>query len=134
MGKDKEHYPSHEYLFDDKVLDPDRPEFLMYSDTPRGKLLVGYMFFTRTNEEKGPQPGGALTAWHYHPWQPQGRCLLKGLLPVGRPDASGQCAEGVLVMRSPEMMHVWFVDHPLGPFAGHRPTRSPHQLGVPTHQ
>src|SRR5436305_5731561 len=44
---DREHYVKREFAFDDKILDPDRPEFLMYRDTPRGKLLMGFMFFTR---------------------------------------------------------------------------------------
>ena len=51
---------------------PDRPEFLMYRDTPSGKLLMGFMFFTRTLEERGPQPGGSLAPWHFHPWGTRG--------------------------------------------------------------
>jgi uncharacterized membrane protein len=117
MWKDLEHYPNPEFLFDDVILDANKPEFLMYSDTPEGKLLVGYMFYARTLDEKGPQPGGSLTSWHYHPWGPEGRCAVNDLLPVGRPDENGECAEGNLVMKSPEMMHVWLLDHRLGPFA-----------------
>ncbi len=117
MTKAPGHYPNREFLFDDRILDPDRPEYLMYRDTPRGKLLMGYMFFTREAEESGPQPGGPLFMWHSHPWGPDGRCLERGILPVGMPDENGKCATGTLAMRSPEMLHVWFVDHPLGPFA-----------------
>jgi uncharacterized membrane protein len=111
------HYPNREFLFDDRILDPDRPEYLMYRETPRGKLLMGYMFFTRTLDERGPDLGGPLAMWHAHPWGPDGRCLENGIFPVSMPDENGECPGGTLAMRSPEMLHVWFVDHPLGPFA-----------------
>jgi uncharacterized membrane protein len=114
---DQEHYLKRDFVFDDKILDPDRPEFLMYRDTPHGKLLMGFMFFTRTLEERGPQPGGSLANWHFHPWGPRGYCAEGGILPVSRPDYQGHCAQGVRVLRSAEMLHVWFVEHPLGPFA-----------------
>jgi len=114
---DTEHYVKHEFVFDDKILDPDRPEFLMYRKTPRGNLLLGFMFFTRSLEEHGPQPGGSLAPWHYHPWNGRGYCAEGGVLPFSRPDGHGQCAEGEHVSRSAEMLHVWFVDHPLGPYA-----------------
>ena len=114
---DREHYQKREFLFDDRILDPDRPEFLMYRATPRGKLLVGFMYFTRSLEEQGPQPGGSLAPWHYHPWNGRGYCAEGGILPVSRPDGQGRCPKGEHVSRSAEMLHVWFVDHPLGPFA-----------------
>ena len=117
MWKNPNHYPNREFLFDDDILDPDRPEYLMYFDTPEGKLLVGVMYYARTPTEKGPTLGGSLARWHYHPWAPKGRCAVKGLLPVGDPDENGNCAEGEKVLRSPEMLHVWFIEHPLGRFA-----------------
>src|SRR4029450_6891730 len=114
---DREHYFKREFVFDDAILDPDRPEFLMYRDTPQGKLLIGFMFFARTPEEHGPQPRGSLASWHFHPWNGRGYCAERGILPVSRPDDRGGCAQGVRVNRSAEMLPVWFVDHPLGPFA-----------------
>lgn len=117
MWKDRAHYQNEEFIFDDTILDPDRPEFLMYLDAPEGKVLLGFMYFTRSLEEKGPELGGPLARWHFHPWAPRGMCAVKGILPVGRPDEEGRCAEGELVMRSAEMLHVYFVDHPLGRFA-----------------
>lgn len=117
LWKDRAHYYNEEFIFDDALLDPERPEFLMYLDSPQGKVLLGYMFLVRSADEKGPELGGPLARWHFHPWAPEGRCLIEGLLPVGRPDENGECAEGDLVMRSAEMLHVYFVDHPLGTFA-----------------
>jgi uncharacterized membrane protein len=114
---DREHFYNREFLFDDKILDPDRPEFLMYMDTPRGKLLTGYMYYARELGEKGPTPGGTITTWHLHDWAPRGYCAERGLLVVARPDPPGQCATGTFVTKSGEMLHVFFIDHPLGPYA-----------------
>jgi uncharacterized membrane protein len=109
------HFPNLTNMFDDVILDPDRPEWLIFNDSPDGKVLTGFMYFTRKLEEVGPTPGGALTQWHYHPY-PVPRCAIQGLWTVARTDEQGQCAEGVPVSRTPEMLHVWFVDHPLGRF------------------
>ena len=109
------HYVSPKNSFDDKLLDPDYPEYLMYYDTPLGKKLFGFMYFVRTPDEIGPQVGGPLTLWHYHEWS-DGRCLIGGLLKSAK-DENGNCIEGDLTYKSPQMLHVWFVDHPKGPFA-----------------
>jgi hypothetical protein len=112
---DETHYNNIDFLFDDRVLDPDRPEYLMYYDTPKGKVLAGFMFVPRSNTEEGPQIGGNLTRWHYHTW-PRPICLVKGILDTG-PVKDGTCETGSPSTRSPEMMHVWLLDHPQGPFA-----------------
>jgi uncharacterized membrane protein len=112
----RDHHPNRENMFDDVILDPERPEWLIYQDLPDGgKVLVGFMFFTRALMDVGPTPAGPLAQWHYHPYE-RPRCAIEGLWTVGDPDANGQCAEGVPVTRTPEMFHVWFVDHPLGRF------------------
>ena len=54
MFADSEHYVNREYALDDRVLDPDRPEFLMYYETPRGPKLAGFMVLTRGPEDPGP--------------------------------------------------------------------------------
>ena len=77
--------------------------------------LAGLMFYTRRSDERGPQVGGPLTRWHYHVWASP-NCLVDGLLSVGSP-RDGRCARGEPAHRSPEMLHVWFLDHPEGPFA-----------------
>jgi uncharacterized membrane protein len=76
---------------------------------------MALMFFTRTLEEVGPTPAGALAEWHYHNYNDV-RCAIKGLWTVAKADDNGQCAEGIPVTRTPEMLHVWFIDHPLGRF------------------
>jgi uncharacterized membrane protein len=111
------HYPSLRNMFDGVILDPERPEWLIYNDTPDGgKVLVGFMFFTNKLEDVGPTPAGALAQWHFHPY-PRPRCAVEGIWTVSRPDENGRCAEGVPVNRTPEMFHVWFIDHPLGRFS-----------------
>lgn len=113
---DEAHYVNEDYMSDDVLLDPQRPEFLMYYDAPRGgKALVGFMFYVRQPEERGPQIGGALTVWHYHVWS-LARCF-DGVVPTGLMEREGVCARGAPVHRSPEMLHVWLLDHPEGPFA-----------------
>jgi len=113
---DRRHYYNESFVFDDALLDPERPEFLMYYGTPEGQKLAGYMFYARRPDERGPQFGGPLTVWHYHVWT-QTMCLLRGLLSVGEADEDGRCVRGVPTHRSPEMIHVWFFDHPGGRYA-----------------
>lgn len=113
---DRRHYANEAFIMDDHILDPERPEFLMYYGTPQGKQLAGLMFYTRSPREIGPQPGGPLTLWHYHVWSHKS-CLLRGLLITGLPDEHGACERGIPTHRSPEMIHIWLVDHPLGPFS-----------------
>ena len=116
LFSDTVHFVNEEYVVDDAILDPERPEFLMYYKTDKGRALVGYMFLARTPTEWGPQVGGPLTLWHYHVWSEPG-CMVGGLFAVSKPDAQGRCARGWPSSRTPEMIHVWLVDHPEGPFS-----------------
>ncbi len=109
------HYVNEEYVFDDAVLDPERPEFLMYYDTPAGKKFTGYMFLINEPFARGPQIGGPLTLWHYHIFSDD-LCFEGGLIIVGLPE-NRKCARGVPQRRSPEMLHVWLIDHPAGEFS-----------------
>lgn len=113
---DEAHYVNRKFLFDDGLLDPTRPEFLMYYDTSLGKRLVGFMFYVKRARAHGPQVGGPLTTWHFHVWSSP-HCFIGGLHAIGVPNAKGACERGRPASRSPEMLHVWLVDHPSGPFA-----------------
>lgn len=125
LRNDGRHYHKEEYVFDDVVLDPERPEFLMYYDTPQGKRLVGFMFYVAESMDRGPQIGGPLTVWHYHLFK-TAVCQLgmargrdgrkKDLLPVGEADESGRCERGTPIHRGLEMLHVWLIRNPMGPF------------------
>jgi hypothetical protein len=112
---DSHHYRNDEFMLDDHVLDPDRPEALMYYATPPDgqQHLAGFMFYASSREARGPQIGGPLTIWHYHSWhRPQ--CVVDGLSVNWSVD--GRCKRGVPSQYSGEMMHVWLIDHPDGPF------------------
>ena len=107
---------SDEFLLDDRILDPQRPEFLMYYRTRKGMVLTGFMFFGRSIEDRGLQVGGPLTVWHYHVWNRR-RCFRDGVIAISFLKRGEDCPGGETGYRSPEMMHVWLVDHPSGPFA-----------------
>ena len=116
LPADNIHYVNRAFALDDVQLDPDRPEFLLFLDTPAGKRLAAFMFLARGPGDHGVQVGGPLTLWHYHAWiDPV--CLLERRVVIGFSDRSGLCANGVPMTRSPEMMHVWLVKNPDGPFA-----------------
>ena len=119
QDNDEYHYYNWDYLTDDAILDPQRPEYLMYYETAGGRELLGFMFLVREPLEEGPQIGGPLTIWHYHVFARR-ICYRGGLLPTGNPltTVEDRCLEGAVpLQRSPEMLHVWLVDRPDGPFA-----------------
>ena len=113
---DQIHYSNDAFLTDGLVLDPDRPEYLMYYNSDQGTRLTGLMSLVSRPDEAGPQIGGPLTIWHYHVWT-KTHCMRHGLIAEGVANERGECAAGRPMNRSPEMIHVWFVDHPKGPFA-----------------
>jgi hypothetical protein len=91
------HYLHAGYRTDDAHLDPTRPEALLYGRTPDGGLIpVGVMFMMDRPGQAGERIGGCLTPWHAHgyPFAPRGQ-------------------------ESAEMMHVWTIPVPGGPFAEH---------------
>ena len=116
LFQDRRHYANWDAMHDGRTLDPDHPEFLMYYGTPQGKKLAGFMFYPEAATDRGRQLGGPLTVWHWHVWNRAG-CLLDGLLSVGLAGPDGRCERGTPTQRSPEMLHVWLVDHRDGAFA-----------------
>lgn len=120
-GSDSRHHRNDEYVLDDIQLDPERPEYLMYYPDPNRdgeQTLTGFMFLADARESRGYQFAGPLAIWHYHKYT-NARCWAeRGLLSTGIIDDQGQCSTGgVPLNRSPEMVHVWLIDHPRGPFA-----------------
>lgn len=123
---DPVHHLNPEYYLDDETLAPRDPEALVYVRNytngtysvsgSRDRVLAGYMYMAPGLAEEGPQTGGPLTVWHYHPqsWE---ECFA-ARLNVGVEFDGYDCGEDdVRMHRSPEMMHVWFVRRPGGPFA-----------------
>ncbi len=96
------------YLKDGRVLDPERPETLVYTRRDDGSVvLLGAMFQTPGLREHGPAVGGPLTVWHAHAQ------ICFGLLPpslAGLTSPLGTCPAGaVTVPLTNEMIHVWTV-------------------------
>ncbi len=105
------HFGNPAYLTDGRLLDPERPESLVYLKQEDGWLqLLGVMYLAPIG--RGPAVGGPLTEWHIHddlcasiepsavvPILPTGTCPA-GTVPIGY-----------------EMLHLWTVEHPDGPFS-----------------
>ena len=113
MYGDPVHFVNKDYVFDGETLNPEKPEVLMYYRTGEGDFLLGVMYLAIG--QRGPQVGGPLTVWHYH--IDRRMCYERGVLPIATVDNEGSCAEGFHNIRSPEMLHVWFFEHPQGRFA-----------------
>jgi hypothetical protein len=115
-GLDDFHLVNEAYTTDGAVLDPTRPEFVMF-DPDTGQFL-GVMFFA-PDWQPGPQFGGPLTVWHYHDNTQIDLLCFDGLLPVAGAWDSGTrtCTAGTYRPISPEMLHVWLVAGVTDPFA-----------------
>jgi hypothetical protein len=104
------HLENKAFKNDDAVLDPTRPEQLVYAATPEGPLLLGVVYVMPTPERIGPEIGGSLTPWHTH-------TLCITILPpfiAGLMTPFGTCPFGAANLVMPEMMHVWIVENPTG--------------------
>lgn len=113
-GIDDFHLVNVANVCDGHELVPTRPEFLMFGTDG---TLVAAMYLPRDPGAHGPQIGPA-TAWHYHPWPNTACWTAAGLLPLGAPVPGTGCPPGDVARdRSPEMLHVWVVNHPAGPFS-----------------
>jgi hypothetical protein len=102
-----QHVDNPAYLHDGRVLDPTRPETLVYATGPLGPVLLGAMFQTPGIRRPGPTPAGPLLVWHAHE-----QVCLGGLPPglAGLTDPFGVCpALAVTVPLTNEMVHVWTV-------------------------
>jgi hypothetical protein len=96
-------------LHDGGILDPTRPETLVYGvDAGGDPVLMGAMFQMDGVGEPGPAVGGPLTVWHAH------EQVCVGLLPpgiAGLTSPFGACPVGsIAVPLTNEMIHVWTVE------------------------
>ena len=105
------HYMNTEYNADGRILDPERPESLIYLDLTDGTwMLVGAMYRMPEPGEPGPAVGGPLTSWHAH----DNLCRADGRVVAVVRD--GVCPMGERG-ETPEMLHVWLVPNPDGVFS-----------------
>ncbi|MDQ3146432.1 MAG: hypothetical protein M3R01_05790 [Actinomycetota bacterium] len=121
-GTGTEHFIQWDWIDDDVVLDPNKPESLVFRVTPQGRALEAAMFLLPpgTPDEEIPDVGGPLTQWHIH----DNLCFgpeqitngAKQRVVVGLQSRQGTCGQGVALPES-QMLHVWVVQHPCGPFS-----------------
>jgi len=122
-GTGFEHFINWSLIDDDKVLDPDLPEALVYQvDRATGtKKLASAMFMLATGStlDTVPDVGGKLMQWHIH----DNLCMSGDpahgeVAPkvIGITDSSGACRIGVKLTPVP-MIHVWITPNKCGPFA-----------------
>jgi hypothetical protein len=107
------HYTNHRYEKDGRILDPTRPETLVYAGTPNGPLLLGAMYSLPDLDRTPPDVGGPLTVWHVH----ANVCI--GPLPpflIGLLTPFGTCPFGSFNIVTGAMIHVWTVPWSGGPY------------------
>ncbi len=114
-----EHYIQWDWINDGVILDPDRPESLVYQPQPDGsKKLVSamYMLADTVPLENVPNIGGALMQWHIH----DNLCFTNDPVAprvAGVISSGGTCTPPLTKFRPAPMIHVWITSHPCGPFA-----------------
>ena len=108
-----DHWINAEWIADDHILDPTRPESLVYRSTPDGWVLEAAMFYLPPGHDMTNIPDDLawLPGWHQHPEL----CVTPDGRYAGLTDGNGNCFSGA-PSDMPPMMHVWIVD----PGCGHR--------------
>jgi len=72
------------------------------------------MYIAHRIGQPGPDIGGPLTLWHAH----SNLCFnARTNIIDAFTDAAGNCPAGSFNSGTPEMLHVWVVDNPNGPFS-----------------
>ncbi len=109
------HYENKAYESGNKrpVLDPNRPQGLVFARTPKGPVLLGAMFVLADQNQRGNDFNGAATGWHLHPnvcLSPVSMTLSGILTPYGN------CPPLSFAIISNPMLHVWRPDMPNGPY------------------
>jgi hypothetical protein len=115
------HYINRAYLTDADVLNPEHIQSLIYYNAPTGPVLIGAMYLMPEWGIPGPQIGGPLTPWHHH----DGLCVDRKTDQVIAAQGnaffddhgwSRSCPRGTVKWDTPDMLHVWLIDNPNGPF------------------
>jgi hypothetical protein len=114
------HYLNQAYRHDGRVLDPTRPEALVYANTVNGPVLLGAMYMLPKANMRPPDLGGALAEWHTH----ANLCFALPTFSInGLESVFGTCPIGSINAPTPAMLHVWTIANPSGPFAELSPAR-----------
>jgi len=117
-GTGDEHLVNWPFINDDKILDPDYPESLVYNTRNGHRELESAMFMLPPGSalDKVPDIGGALTQWHIH----DNLCFTSDPVAphvAGLTDRSGTCRPPTVKLEPVPMIHVWTTPNSCGPFA-----------------
>jgi hypothetical protein len=107
------HWMNDAYVKAGYVMDPRRPQGLVYANTRRGPVLLGAMFQMPHFNQFGPDPGGPLTAWHQH----ENICFTPFGFAFSLMNPFATCPLGSIDLSASPMLHVWIVHNPGGDFA-----------------
>jgi len=107
------HWMNQAYVDAGYVMDPRRPQGLVYANSKHGPVLIGAMFQMKHIGQFGPDPGGPLTAWHQH----ENICVTPIGLEFSLMTPFATCPLGSIDVSASPMLHVWIVDNPGGQFA-----------------
>jgi hypothetical protein len=110
-----EHYVNLTYINDNVMLDPDKPESLVFDTTVTPKRLVAAMYMGTPGMTLAqvPDVGGPLTQWHIH----NNLCFNGDGRIAGLVQPDGSCPRPLVKGPETPMIHVWIVPHRCGPFA-----------------
>jgi hypothetical protein len=109
-----QHWMNQAYVDAGYVMDPRRPQGLVYASSKQGPVLLGAMFQMKNIGQFGPDPGGPLTAWHQH----ENICFTPFGFEFSLMTPFATCPLGAIDVSASPMLHVWIVDNPKGgPFA-----------------
>ena len=95
------------------IVDISHPERLMYISRAGYPLLAGAMFVMPDDNQAAPPIAGGLAHWHSH----LDLCYLPNGTIAGTNGYGFPCPAGSIARPSPQMLHVWIVPNPAGPFA-----------------
>jgi hypothetical protein len=110
------HVPNPAWRADGRVLDPARPETLVYWTGPGDRLTLVGVMYTAAKGSPGPAVGGPITRWHDHE-----SCRDPATGDKLGQAVGGTCPDGQVYRRSGEMMHVWFTGELATAFARRAP-------------
>ena len=90
---------------DGRLLDPEKPETLLYTKRLDGNWrLVGVMFSSETVTDEPPSVFGALDAWHRH----ENLCFTaRAMVRITASAQACRAIPGVFLKTTPWEMHVW---------------------------
>jgi hypothetical protein len=110
-----EHYVSQAFMADDTILNPDKPESLVFDTTVTPKKLVAAMYMLKpgTTLADAPDIGGPLTQFHIH----NNLCFDAQSHVAGLTQGNGTCPAALVKGPETPMIHVWITPRQCGPFA-----------------